>query len=106
MLSDKIFRGMQKLALYTKQAMPDMGRYMEMLTYVEYAFATTNVQLKSRSEGEKYVVIPNTLKNAMRLPGAALWKAASDKELTSLEQHLLGYRVGTPLAGGTTGLRR
>ena len=106
MLSDKIFRGMQNLALYTKQAMPDMGRYMEMLTYVEYAFATTNVQLKSRSEGEKYVVIPNTLKKAMRLPGAALWKAASDKELTSLEQHLLGYRVGTPLAGGTTGLRR
>ena len=33
------------------------------------------------------VVIPNTFKEAMGLPEAALWKAASDKEMDSLKQH-------------------
>ena len=78
---------MQQLALYTKEAMPDMAHEMEMLTYAEYAYATTSVQLKSLSEGEKVVVIPNTFKEAMGLPEAALWKAASDKEMDSLMQH-------------------
>ena len=87
MLSDSILHGMQKLALYTKEAMLDMGHYMEMLTYAEYAYATTNVQLKSRSEGKKIIVLPNTFKEAMSLSEAALWKAASDKEMVSLEQH-------------------
>ena len=67
--------------------MPDMAHYMKMLTYAEYAYATTNVQLKSRSEEEKVVVIPDTFKEAMGLPEAALWKAALDKEMTSLDQH-------------------
>ena len=35
MLSDSILHGMQKLALYTKEAMLDMAHYMEMLTYAE-----------------------------------------------------------------------
>ena len=59
---------------------------MEVLTYAEYAYATTNAQLKSRSEGEKAVVIPNTFEEAMGLPEAALWKAASDRETTSQDQ--------------------
>ena len=59
---------------------------MEVLTYAEYAYATTNAQLKSRSEGEKVVVIPNTFEEAMGLPEAALWKAASDRETTSQDQ--------------------
>ena len=87
MLSDNILRGMQNFALYTKEAMPDMAHYMEMLTYAEYAYATTNVQLKSRSEGKKIIVLPNTFKEAMSLSEAALWKAASDKKIESLEQH-------------------
>ena len=59
MICDNILRRMQKLALYTKEAMPDTAHCMETLTYAEYAYVTTNVQLKSRSEGEKIVVIPN-----------------------------------------------
>ena len=81
MLSDKIIRGMQKLALYTKEVVPDMAHEMEMLTYAEYAYSTTNVELKNSSEGEKVLVIPNTFKEAVRLPEAALWKAASDKKI-------------------------
>ena len=38
MLSDKILHGMQKLALYTKEVVPDMAHEMEMLTYAEYAY--------------------------------------------------------------------
>ena len=86
-LSDNILPGMQKLALYTKEAMPDMAHYMELLTYAEYAYATSNVQLKSRSEGEKVVVIPNTCEEAMGLPKAAFYKEASDKETKSLDPH-------------------
>ena len=68
---------MQKLALYTKEAMPDMAHYMEMLTYAEYAYATTNVQLKSRSEEEKVVVIPDTFKEAM---GCLLYTSPSPRD--------------------------
>ena len=35
MICDNILRRMQKLALYTKEAMLDMAHYMEMLTYAE-----------------------------------------------------------------------
>ena len=98
MLSDNILRGMQKLALYTKEATPDMAHYMEMLTYAEYAYATTNVQLKSRLEGDKIVVIPNTFEEDMGLPEAALWKAASDK-MTSLELHHV-YDPSTSIPAG------
>ena len=63
---------MQKLALYTKEAMPDTAHCMETLTYAEYANAITNVKLKSRSEGEKVVEILNTFKEAIGLPEAVL----------------------------------
>ena len=63
-----------------------MAHHMEMLTYAEHSYAATNVQLKS-SEGEKVLIIPNTFKEAMALPEAARWKAASDKEIESLRAH-------------------
>ena len=63
-----------------------MAHHMEMLTYAEYAYASTNVQLQ-RSEGEKILIIPNTFKEAMALPEAARCKAASDKEMESLRAH-------------------
>ena len=80
---------MQKLTLYTKEAMPDMAHHMEMLTCAKHAYATTDVQLKRRSEGEKVVVISNSFQEAKGLPEAALWNAGSDKEITSVEQHHL-----------------
>ena len=72
MLSDGIPHIMQKLALCTKEAMPDMAHHIKMLTYAEYAYAITNVKLKSRSEGEKVVEILNTFKEAIGLPEAVL----------------------------------
>ena len=47
-----------------------MAHYIDMLTYAEYAYATTNVQGKSSSQGEKTVVISTTLEEAMGLPEA------------------------------------
>ena len=85
MLFDNILRGMQKL-LYTKDAKVKLVYYIEMLTYAEYAYDTTSVQLKGRSEGEKVVGIPSTYKEVMGLPEAALWKAASDNEMAFLGQ--------------------
>ena len=41
--------------------------------------------MHSRSGGEKVKTIPNTFKEAMRLPEAKMWKAASDKEMKSLQ---------------------
>lgn len=86
LLTTATLRGLQQLCLYTNTALPDMAHYMEMLTYAEYAYAATNVQLQ-RSEGEKVLIVPNTFKEAMALPEAARWKAASDKEMESLRAH-------------------
>ena len=38
-------------------------------------------------EGEKIDVIPVTFIEATGLPETALWKAASEMDMTSLEQH-------------------
>ena len=92
---------MQKLALYTKEVVPDMAHEMEMLTYAEYAYSTTNVELKNSSEGEKVLVIPNTFKETIGLKKAALRKAASDNDMTSLEQHhLYDFVVSTYIPAG------
>ena len=73
-------------SVYTNTTLPDMAHHMEMLTYAEYAYAATNVQLH-RSEGEKVSLIPNTFKEATALPEAARWKAASDKQMESLRAY-------------------
>ena len=52
---------------------------------VKYVYVATNV-LGSFSGGEDKEQIPNTFKEMMTLPQAARWKAASDKEITSLEK--------------------
>ena len=57
-----------------------------MLTYAEYSYAATNVQIQ-RLEGAKVLIIPNTFKEAMALPEAARWKAVSDKDMESLRAH-------------------
>ena len=63
-----------------------MAHHMEMLTYAEYAYAGTNVKLH-RWEGEKVLIFPNTLKDAMALSEAARGNAASDKEMERLRAH-------------------
>ena len=62
-----------------------MGHCEERLNFLEYAYVANNAQMQSRSEGEKVKTIPNTFKEAMRLPGAKMWKASSDKAMKSLQ---------------------
>ena len=49
------------------------------------AYAATNTQI-SFSSGEKNNKIPNTFKQTLSLPQAARRKAASDREVASLEK--------------------
>ena len=50
------------------------------------AYATTNTQGRF-SSGEQKEKIPNSFKEAMGLPQAERWKAASDRKVSSLEKH-------------------
>ena len=50
------------------------------------AYATTNTQ-RSFSAKEQKEKILNIFKETMGLPQAARWKAASDREVVSLEKH-------------------
>ena len=52
----------------------------------EFTYTITNTH-PSCSEGGESNRIPNTFKEAIGLPQAARWKAASYKEITSLEKH-------------------
>lgn len=70
LLSTADLRKLQQLCPYTYSALLDIANYMEMLTYAEYAYAATNVQLQ-RSEGKKIRMIQITLNEAMALPEAA-----------------------------------
>ena len=78
----KTVNELKRLALYTKSPLTDMGHCEKYLKFLEYAYIAYN---HSRSEGEKVKTIPNTFKEAMRLPEATMWKAASDKEMKSLQ---------------------
>ena len=81
----KTVNELKRLALYTKTPLADMGHCEERLNFLEYAYVTNNTQMHSLSEGEKVKTIPNTFKEAIRLPEAKVWKAASDKEMKSLQ---------------------
>lgn len=52
---------------------------------VEFAYAATGTQRQSHSDKENTKIIPNTFKEAMRLPEPKLRKAASDEEMKSLQ---------------------
>ena len=82
----KTINELKRLALYTKSPLADMGHCEEKLNFLEYASVANNTQMHSRSEGEKIkTILPNTFKEAMRLPEAKMWRAASDKEMKSLQ---------------------
>lgn len=65
---------------------------MRTSIFLEYACVANNTQIHSRSEGEKVNTTTNTLKEAMELPEAKLWKAATDMEVKRL-QDLNVYKV-------------
>ena len=53
--------------------------------FVEYTYAASNTQLNGRSSVGT-IKIPDNYKEAMRLPGAHLWKAVMEKELKRLQE--------------------
>ena len=65
---------LKRLTLYTKSPLADMGHCEKRLNFLEYAYVANNNQMHSRSEGKKVKTIPNTFKDAMRLPKAKMWK--------------------------------
>ena len=74
------------LRLYTKETLPDIAHE----TYgadspVEYAYAAAIIL--TCSAGENAEIAPNTFKEAMTLPAEMQWKAALDKEMSSLKNH-------------------
>ena len=81
-------RELQQLNLYTGADLPDIAHNQELFAFAEYAYATTNTQLQTRSEGgKKPRIVPNTFTEARKLPEAALWEAAEGKEIASLIKH-------------------
>ena len=52
-MTDRTTRELQQLNLYTGADLPDIAHNQELLSFAEYAYATTNMQLQTRSEGEK-----------------------------------------------------
>ena len=62
----------------------DIAHHLDDTFSTEYTYATTNTQ-GSFLVGEIKETIPNTFKEAMGLPQAALWKAASGRQVASLE---------------------
>ena len=93
-INDRALRVTASLALYTKVVLEDVAHTEDMQSFVEYALTATNTQLKNRLEGEKVATFPSTFSEAMRLPEAARWKAATIKEINSLKD--LGVYVLIP----------
>ena len=81
----KTVNELKRLALYTKSPLLDMGHCEERLNCLEYAYVANNAQMHSCLEGEKVRTIPNTFKEAMKLPEAKMRKAESDKEMKCLQ---------------------
>ena len=71
------------LRLYTKEVLPDIAH--ETHGAIGYAYAATTIQ--SCSAGENAEITPNTFNEAMTLPVKVQWKAASDKEMSSLKKN-------------------
>ena len=96
--SAKTVNELKRLAFYTKSSLGGMGHCEEKLNFLVYAYVANNTQMHSRSQREKVRTIPNTFKTIMRLLGAKIWKAASDKEMKSL-QDLKVYTLVPRLEG-------
>ena len=103
LVAECTLRELQQLNLYAGADLPDMAHRQELLTFAEDACVTTNTQLQMRSEGEKKAkIVPNTFSEARKLPEAALWEAAEDKEIASLIKHQVYDLVTSVPAGSKT----
>ena len=75
-MTDRTTRELQQLNLYTGADLPDIAHNQELLSFAEYAYATTNMQLQTRSEGEKKPrIVPGTFTER-----ASCWKLLSGRQ--------------------------
>lgn len=72
--------------LYIKEVVADVARNDYTPNLMEYDLAVTNTQLQRHSEGEEAIIIPNTFEVATRVTKAQHRKAASHKEMKSLQK--------------------
>ena len=78
---------LRKLGFYTNMDTLDTAYHLDAKTVAAKVAYTTNSTHPSYPGGGESYRVPNTLKEAMVLPQTAGWKAASDKEIASLEKH-------------------
>ena len=107
-MNAKTANGVKRLTLHTKFPLAEMGYCEERLDFLEYTYVANNTQMHSRSQKEEVKTIPNTFKEAMRLPETNMWKAASDKEMKSLQDlkvYTLIPRSEVPLGQKVIGSR-
>lgn len=83
---------LRQLEVYTKTFLPDITHHIyEEESAGEYAHITTGIS--RRSAGKKAEIVMNSFKEAMTLSisAKAQWKAASDKEVASLEKKAYAF---------------
>ena len=78
MPASRIIRGLKSLAYFTKGEFPDVAHRERHNGFVEYAYAASNTQLNGRSSTGT-IKIPDNYNEAIRLPKAHLWEAATEK---------------------------
>ena len=71
-----------------KEHRSDGAQEHKMEIILDYALAISNPLSEHRSDGE-VIAIPNTFKEATESLQAAKSKEASDKEMASLEKHIM-----------------
>ena len=87
LFEQRTLHNLRSLALYTNVETKDITRHLENASlFVEYAYVST-VSAGNHSRGRNKLKAPNTFKEAMSLPQAARWKAATEKEIASLKKH-------------------
>ena len=102
--SARTLRELRRLALFTQGEFPDVAHRDGYHNVVEYAYAVTNTQHQSRSEGKNIKIIPISFKEAM-LPEAQQWKDASEKEMSLQDLNVYtlvprsGVRPGKKVTG-------
>ena len=83
----RTLHNLRSLALYTNVETQDIVCHLENASFfAEYAHVST-ASVGNHSGGGNKLEVLNTFKEAMNLPQAARWKAATDKEIASLKKH-------------------
>ena len=87
LFEQRTLHNLRSLALYTNVETQDIAHHLENASlFAEYAYVSTPSAGNHLGGGNKLKVL-KTFDKAMSLPQAARWKAAADKEISSLKKH-------------------